>query len=209
MTDLGALFDAAARGSFPAADGSVELLAPAVGADAAVVSFTDRSFVAAEVDAEWLAAHRDESDPASVVSAPFVTALSAATATVADTHDVVLAALPVSDVPPADVTPVPEGYLHPRLERALRFRTDVSAYVTDGGLLIFGTGFAGRQEVAIEVDPSTRGRGVGSKLASAARSLAPRPDPLFVQIAPGNVASLRMVLRAGFVPVASEILFTR
>ena len=44
-------------------------------------------------------------------------------------------------------------------------------------------------------------------MALAARALLEPGELVFAQIAPGNVASLRAALAAGFRPVAAEILF--
>jgi hypothetical protein len=43
-------------------------------------------------------------------------------------------------------------------------------------------------------------------LAYAARYLIPDGEQLFVQVAPGNVPSLRAVLAAGFTPIGAEVL---
>jgi L-amino acid N-acyltransferase YncA len=75
--------------------------------------------------------------------------------------------------------------------------------------VIVGRGLAGRLEVSIEVDPARRGRGIGEALAAGARSLAPDGEPIFAQVAPGNVASLRAFLAAGYRPICSEVLFLR
>jgi L-amino acid N-acyltransferase YncA len=67
---------------------------------------------------------------------------------------------------------------------------------------------AGRWEAAIEVDPQCRGNGLGSRLASAARHLVPDRAPVWAQIAPGNAASVRAFIRAGFRPIGAEALLT-
>jgi hypothetical protein len=42
---------------------------------------------------------------------------------------------------------------------------------------------------------------------TAGRTLVPAGEPIFVQVAPGNVPSLRAVLAAGgFTPIGGEIL---
>ena len=43
-------------------------------------------------------------------------------------------------------------------------------------------------------------------LARAARALVPAGAPLWAQAPPGNVSSVRTLLRAGFVPVGGEVL---
>jgi GNAT superfamily N-acetyltransferase len=75
-----------------------------------------------------------------------------------------------------------------------------------GGVLLLGRGLAGRWEVAFEVEPDRRDRGLGRALAIAARHLVPRDQPLFAQVTPGNVASVRVLLAAGYAPIASEVL---
>jgi RimJ/RimL family protein N-acetyltransferase len=59
--------------------------------------------------------------------------------------------------------------------------------------------------VSIEVDEDARGRGLGRELALAARALA--REPVFAQVSPGNSASLRAFLAAGYRPIGSEVLF--
>jgi L-amino acid N-acyltransferase YncA len=61
--------------------------------------------------------------------------------------------------------------------------------------------------VAVEVDEDHRGRGLGRALAAAARHLVPGGAPLWAQITPGNAASVRAFLAAGYQPVGAEVLF--
>jgi RimJ/RimL family protein N-acetyltransferase len=61
-------------------------------------------------------------------------------------------------------------------------------------------------EVAIEIEPAYRGRGLGRQLALAALALV-EDDLLFAQVSPGNVASLRAFLAAGYRPICSEVWF--
>jgi GNAT superfamily N-acetyltransferase len=80
--------------------------------------------------------------------------------------------------------------------------------MTDGqGLVLIGRGLEGRWEFALDVEPASRGRGIGRALASAARGLVGPGESVFAQVAPGNVASVRAVLAAGFRPFSAEILF--
>ena len=76
------------------------------------------------------------------------------------------------------------------------------------GILVVGRGMAERWEMAYEVAPRARGRGLGRRLAAAASSLVHDGEPVFAQVSPGNVASLRACLAAGYRPLASEVLFT-
>jgi len=104
----------------------------------------------------------------------------------------------------------PAGDLaHPRVDRASRFRAIESVWTVDddAGLLIVGRGLCGRWEVGYEVIADRRAAGLGRRLVAAARGLVPAGEPLWAQVAPGNAASLRSTLAAGFVPVGAEVLF--
>jgi hypothetical protein len=70
-----------------------------------------------------------------------------------------------------------------------------------------GRGLCGRREVGYEVEPDRRNDGLGRRLVAAARGLVPAGEPLFAQVAPGNAASMRSTLAAGFVPIGAEVLF--
>lgn len=73
-------------------------------------------------------------------------------------------------------------------------------------VVTLGTGLAGRRELAFEVDPDGRGRGAGRAALLEARRLLSPEEFLFAQTAPGNAASLRALLAAGFTPVGGEVL---
>jgi RimJ/RimL family protein N-acetyltransferase len=79
----------------------------------------------------------------------------------------------------------------------------------DTGVLVVGRGLCNRWEIGYEIAPDARGKGLGRRLVAAARGLVPSGEPLWAQIAPGNAASMRSTLAAGFVPVAAEVLFAR
>jgi L-amino acid N-acyltransferase YncA len=93
-----------------------------------------------------------------------------------------------------------------RLARALRYRDDVRAWEVPGAIVVLGRGVAGRWEVSVEVELEHRGQGLGRELALAARHLVPGGAPLWAQIAPGNAASVRAFLAAGYKPVGAEAL---
>ena len=79
--------------------------------------------------------------------------------------------------------------------------------VNGEAVVVLGRGLAGRREVSLEIDEAARGRGLGRRLLLGARSLIPEGDVVFAQVAPGNAASLRAFLAAGFRPIGSEVLF--
>jgi len=60
--------------------------------------------------------------------------------------------------------------------------------------------------VSIEVEPALRGFGLGRGLFTAARGLLPAGQHVWAQVAPGNAASVRAALAAGFRPVGAEVL---
>jgi GNAT superfamily N-acetyltransferase len=123
----------------------------------------------------------------------------------------VLAAEGLGGEPPLELLPVADPAGHPRAARALYYRTGVQAWTDPrgAGMVLLGTGLAGRRELAFEVEPAWRGRGLGRRLVAAARHLTPPGEPLFAQVAPGNAASLRAVLAAGLRPLGAEVLFAR
>jgi RimJ/RimL family protein N-acetyltransferase len=118
----------------------------------------------------------------------------------------VAAALPG---PPELPLTVAGGSDHPRVRRARRYRDEVTVWSGGGAVVVIGRGVAGRWEVGIEVDPGLRGRGLGRLAARAARHLVPGGGRLWAQISPGNAASVRTFLAAGFVPVGAESLLAR
>lgn len=212
---LVALFADLARGNFPPADGRTAAMPAPTGAAAAVLAFTAHCVVAADVDPAWIAAQCPDGELSRAFSPDFLSALAAHTRAQPGAHDLVLAAsgLPDDD---GDESAEPLSRIsgpdeHPRAQRAYRMRSDVRVYRSaDGsGLLAVGRGLAGRWEAGFEVAPDARNRGTGRRLARAARHLIGPGETLFLQVAVGNVASLRASLAAGFIPVGGEMLFTR
>jgi GNAT superfamily N-acetyltransferase len=101
---------------------------------------------------------------------------------------------------------------HPRVRRARRYRPDAVVYADreqgePDGVLVVGQGLAGRWEMAFEVAPSARGRGLGRRLAATAATIVPEGQPVFAQVAPGNPSSVRACLAAGYVAIGAEVLF--
>ena len=98
------------------------------------------------------------------------------------------------------------------MRRARRYRPDAVVYADrergePDGVLVVGQGVAGRWEMAFEVAPAARGRGIGRRLAATAASFVPEGQPVFAQVAPGNPSSVRACLAAGYVAVGAEVLF--
>lgn len=207
------ILEDAAAGRFPPADGVTGVLPAPDGPVHAVLAFTAHHVVAADVDPGEVVAHLDPDDLAAPMGTPFLAWLGACLGTVPGTLDVVLAARAGAGAPPfpdeiREVDPDPG---RGRVGRALRYRSNVRAWESaDGnGLLVLGRGLAGRWEASFEVSLGARGRGLGRTLAAVSMLAVPRGDRVFMQVAPGNVASLRAVLGAGFRPVGAEVLFRK
>lgn len=120
-----------------------------------------------------------------------------------DSLDVVLHARGTGDDP--GLVPRPDLDAHPRVQHAREVRDDVRVLGRPQGssLVTLSRGLGGLPEVSVELDPRERGRGAGTALFASARAAAGEGADLLASVAPGNVASLRAALRAGFVPVAS------
>ncbi|HST67499.1 MAG TPA: GNAT family N-acetyltransferase [Mycobacteriales bacterium] len=233
---LAEVLAAAAAGNPPTPDGGVVVLPrSAGGAVAGVVGFTAHHVITADVDPGWVRSVLPPGSLSAPMSARFLAALADRVGAEPGAYDTVLVAPPRT--PPAPPTSpelsTPPGPAHPaarvdrpdragvagivlepvvaaesaRLRRAERYRVDVRAWTVPGAILILGRGLAGRWEVSLEVDPAHRGRGLGRALVTAAGGLVPPGEPLWAQVSPANVASLRMFLSAGYRPVAAEVLF--
>ena len=203
---LAALLADAAHGTFPAADGGYELHPAPEGAAAAVVSFSAHHVIAADVPEAWVRERLGGAAISEAMRPGFLAELGEAVGAEPNDLDVVLAA-PGLTGDAALVLGRPE---RPRAERALLHRDDVPPCLEDReGLttVILGRGLAGRLEVSMEVDPAARGRGRGRDALVEARKVAGPGEVLFAQTAPGNAASLRTLLAAGFAPIGGEILF--
>jgi GNAT superfamily N-acetyltransferase len=169
------------------------------------VGFTAHNVVAADVDPDWVRSVLPPGSLSAPMSARFLAALADRVGAEPGAYDAVLLA-PGRPVPLPGLTQVDEAD-SPRLRRAERYRVGVRAWTVEGAILIVGRGLAGRWEVSLEVDPAYRGRGIGRALIAAAPGVVPPGEPLWAQVSPANVASLRMFLAAGYRPVAAEVLF--
>ncbi len=76
-------------------------------------------------------------------------------------------------------------------------------------LAVISTGIAGLTELSFELEPGHRGTGGGARLAADALSAVPSGQLAVAAVAPGNAASLRALLDAGFKPLGSLQLFRR
>jgi len=201
----------AADGTLPPPDGEVDVVPAPPGPVDAVVSFTAHLVVAGGVRADDVRARLPEGDLTSWMHPSFLVWLGNELGSRPGSHDLVLAATGTPPDQDLELQTAPSAYSHPRVEYASRHRTDVRVYTDPEalGVLVVGRGLAERWEFAFEVEPAGRNRGLGRRLALAARGCVPEGEPLFAQVAPGNAASVRSVLAAGFRPIGSEVLFPR
>ncbi len=202
MSELAGILAAAETGGFPPADGGLTVLPG--GGRTGVLAFTGHNVVVADVDPAWVRAQLPPDDLGAPLNPPFLSALAARLDRVVNNIDMVATAPRLPGPPPLPLAEL-TGSDHPRVRRALRYRDEVRVWAAEGGLLVLGRGMAGRWELAFEVEPAYRGNGLGRTLVTAARHLAPAPV-LWAQVAPGNAASVRSLLAAGFTPVGAEAL---
>jgi hypothetical protein len=214
--DLLDLLNRAAAGSWPPADGEVEVIGSPRGPADAVVAFTAHSVVAADVGEDWVRDHLPARDDLTGPMRPdFLARLGERLACRPGSLDVMLAAPGMTrrESEPDPLRPIaPGGAEHPRVARARLYRTDVQAFAdaNQRGLVILGRGLASRWEVAVElIQPAGGGDGIGRELLRAARTLVAPNKYLFAAVAPGNAQALRAALGAGFTPVGGEVLFLK
>lgn len=184
---------------------AVTVLAPPDERSVGVLAFPGRTVVSADLPDVWVRSWLPLDDLSAPLGPPFLLLLTAVTGRLADNLDIVLVARAHGRPRGMDLTDV-SGTDHPRLVRACAHRTDVRAWSCPGGLVVLGRGVAGRWEVSVEVDAPLRGFGLGRSLFAAALGLLPDGDPVWAQVAPGNAASVRSALGAGYRPVGAEVL---
>jgi GNAT superfamily N-acetyltransferase len=171
-----------------------------------VLGLTGHIVIVTDLGEEWVAHRLPHEDLSAPLCPPFLSAMEAATGKRVNNIDILMIA-PRDGGDPGVSLKVIDDLDHPRVRRAHRYRTDVTVYQAGGAVLIVGRGVGGRWEAAVEVDEPARGQGLGRALAASARRLVPEDRPLWAQIAPGNAASVRAFLAAGYVPVGAEALF--
>jgi hypothetical protein len=111
------------------------------------------------------------------------------------------------------LTDRPDLAAHPRVQFAAQIRDQprILGYpdLRRSALAVVSRGLGGLTELSFELEPQRRGTGSGATLISAALSTIPAGQLVIAAIAPGNAASLRAALTAGFVPLGSTQLFRR
>ena len=192
----------AARGVFPPADGRVDVLPPLRNDIVAVTEFTAHTVLCADVPAEEVVA-RGLHGYGGCTHPEVLLWLAGPHRSVGST-DVLMVRRGTGDHHADDTG---HGAEHPRVQRAHRYRYDVRTFGDDAGVVLLGRGVAGRLELAVELfDGTPHGAGHGRRLVDLGLRSAPHTEPVWAQVAPGNAASLRSFLAAGFTPVGAEVL---
>jgi GNAT superfamily N-acetyltransferase len=207
------LLHAAARGTFPDGDFSTtHLPSPASAADA-VLAFFGHHVIASDVSAEFVSAWTTH-NPFALSDVRFLAALANQLDVAPSIYDAVFAS-PGQGFPP-DACGLIELHEsdHPRVVRAQSYRDPATIRIftdpSQQSVLVMGRGLAGRLEAAYEVNEAARGAGIGRALIKAARSIAPLDEPVFLEISPGNVWSMKALFGdPNWRPVGSELLFLR
>lgn len=94
---------------------------------------------------------------------------------------------------------------HDRVRFAEAVRTDVRVLGRAAGsdVATLSRGIGGLPEISVELAPDHRGRGEAATFVRAAAASAPADEVVVAAVAPGNAASLRAFLAAGFAVVGS------
>jgi GNAT superfamily N-acetyltransferase len=211
---LADLITGAAAGRFPAPDGGWRRVPPWRPGLEASFAFTGHSVfaVAPDVTDERLAALGADGfggaqDPR------LITALAGPGGWI-DCLDMVLAGRG-SGQPgqPPRLTGRPDLAAHPRAVFAAQTRDQARPLGYPGrrrsALAVISRGIAGLTELSFELEPGRRGRGGGTQLVRDALTTVPSGQLVLAAVAPGNAASVRALLAAGFVPLGSVQLFRR
>jgi len=200
------VLEAAARGAFPKPNGAVTVM-PATGRGGAVVGLTAAHFVLADLPAAEVMSRLD-ADVGAAMRPSFLVWLAARLDMTCGFVDMLMARLGSGGGP--DLLQPVDRHESPRVDRAERYRDHLAIHTTAdrSGTVVFGSGLAGRLEVSIELEAGSRFAGRGTTLLlDAMRAIEPH-QAVFAQVSPGNAASVRAFLGAGFKPVGSEALIS-
>lgn len=202
MHRLAELLVAATAGRFPQVDGQVEFVPPDDAGTCAAVEFTGHAIALTGRDPATLLSRG--ADGFGGVSHPAVVAAMAGDDYHIGTHDAFLLSFGTGRPSLGERTDLDD---HPRVQRARRHRREVRVFGDDAGLVTLGHGLVGRMELSIERFAGAP-PGTGAHLIAGGLGAVPEGRPVWAQVAPGNAASLRAFVRAGFTPIGSEILLT-
>jgi GNAT superfamily N-acetyltransferase len=211
---LAGLIAAAAAGRFPVADGSWRRVPPWRAGVEGIVAFTGHAVLAVAPDIPDRRLVTLGADGFGGAHNPrLITALAGPGGWI-DSLDILMAGRGSGrpDAPPR-LADRPDLATHPRAAFAALIRDQPRplgyADRRRTALAVISRGIAGLSELGFELEPGHRGHGGGTELVRDALTAVPAGELVLAAVAPGNAASVRALLSAGFVPLGSVQLFRR
>jgi RimJ/RimL family protein N-acetyltransferase len=211
---LAGLISAAADGRFPEADGGWRRVPPWRHGLEAVVAFTGHAVFAVAPDIpDELLVSLGADGFGGATSPRLITALAGPEGWI-DSLDMLMAGRGTggAGVAPRLVDrPDLAGHARVRFATRIRHRPRPVGYPDPrrGAIAVISEGIGGLTELGLELEPGHQGRGGGARLIGDALTLVPAGQPVIAAVAPGNAASVRALLSAGFTPLGSLQLFRR
>lgn len=211
---LATMITGVAEGRFPPPDGGWQRVPPWRDGLEGVVSFTAHSVLAVAPDIPDSRLAELGADGLGGADHPrLITALAGPGGWI-DCLDMLLAGRGTGHAgTPPRLVGRPDLADHPRARFAGRIRDQprVLGYPDEArsALATLSRGLAGLTELSFELEPARRGQRAGPDLVSAALTAVPAGQLTVAAAAPGNAASVRALLAAGFVPLGSVQLFGR
>lgn len=211
---LAALIAAAAAGRYPVADGSWRRVPPWRPGVEAIVAFTGHAVLAVAPDIpDQRLVSLGVDGFGGAHDSRLITALAGPGGWI-DSLDILMAGRGSGrpDTPPRLVGR-PDLATHPRAAFAGRIRDQPRLLGYEDrrrtALAVISRGIAGLTELSFELEPGHRGHGGGTGLVRDALTAIPAGELVLAAVAPGNAASVRALLSAGFIPLGSVQLFRR
>ena len=211
---LAELITAAADGRFPQADGGWRRVPPWRPGLEAIIAFTGHAVLAVAPDISDQRLISLGVDGFGGAHDPrLITALAGPDGWI-DSLDMLMAGRGTGRAgEPPRLAHRPDLAAHPRAAFAARLRDQVRpmgyADRSRGALALISCGIAGLTELSFELEPEHRGHGGGAELVRDALTTVPDGQLVLAAVAPGNAASVRSLLAAGFVPLGAVQLFRR
>jgi GNAT superfamily N-acetyltransferase len=209
---LASLISDAAAGRFPDADGGWQRMPPWRAGLEAVVAFTGHAVLVVDPSRPDPLLAALGADGLGGAHHPRLVIALAGPGGWIDSLDLLLAGRGTGapGAPPRLVAR-PDLAVHPRAAFASRIRADIRLLGDPDrdrrALAIVSRGIAGLTELSFELEPAHRGAGAGAALVADALTAIPAGQLVVAASAPGNAASVRALLSAGFVPLGSVQLF--
>lgn len=198
---LASVLRAALAGSWPVADGSVDILPAWRAGVTGIVALTGRAYLCTDRPLEPGELADLGCDGFGGATLPAVVSRVAGPGAWIDCLDALLMAPGRGG--PGPLIARPDLAEHPRAVNAGRSRGQVRvlgyADAVRSDLVTLATGLAGLTEAGVEAAQP----GSGSRLFADALTAVPIGEPLVAGVAPGNARSLRSALRAGFEVIGS------